>query len=152
MMCLKTQSHESLNMEQITNYVKNGFHYQLVERRGDWVIFRQSAKKDSTAPFGVGMAWEVFRIKVSKGGEMTVKGADGQPVVVKFEPKECPPSDESFGSGVWSCHSLLRAYEKLAEAIESEKINKERRDNSSSVWHVDCMANLRDFCFRAVPE
>lgn len=112
----------------LTTYTKNSFHYQLVERRGDWAIFRQSAKKDSTAPLDVGMAWEVFRIKVSKGGEMTVKGADG-PVVVKFEPKESPPSDESFGSGAWSCCSLSRAYEKLAEAIESEKVNKERRDN-----------------------
>ena len=112
----------------LTEYTKNGFYYQLVERQGDWAIFRQSTIKDSTAPFNVGMAWEVFKIKVSKEAEMTVKNEEGQDVVVKFAPKECAPSNESFGNGAWSCPTLKRAKEKLAEAIENENTNKLKRE------------------------
>jgi hypothetical protein len=115
-------------MEPLTNYQKNGFYYQLVERQGDWAIFRQSTVKDSTAPLNVGMAWEVFKIKVSKEAEMLVKGADGNEVLVKFAPKECAPPNEAFGSYAWSCPTLKRAKEKLQEAIKNEKINKERRE------------------------
>jgi hypothetical protein len=115
-------------MEPLINYTKNKFYYQLVERRGDWAIFRQSAKPDSTAPFDVGMAWEVFKIHVSKEAEMLVKNAEGEELLVKFAPKECAPSNEQFGNGAWSCCSLKRAYEKLEEAIENEKRNKERRE------------------------
>jgi hypothetical protein len=106
-------------MEPLKSYQKNSFYYQLVERSGDWAIFRQSAKPDSTAPFDVGMAWEVFRIKVSKEAEMKVKNKEGEVVVVKFAPKECPPGDEAFGKWAWSCNSLARAREKLREVIES---------------------------------
>ena len=103
-------------MEQIKEYVKNGFYYQLVERENDWVIFRQSTVKDSTSPFHLGMAWEVFKIHVSKEAEMLVKNAEEEEILVKFEPKECPPSNEQFGRGrAWSCPSLERAREKLKE-------------------------------------
>jgi len=109
------------NMEPLKSYQKNGFYYQLVERSGDWVIFRQSTQPDSSAPFDVGMAWEVFRIKVSKEGEMKVKDKDGNETVVKFLPKECPPGNEEFGTNAYSCHSLARAREKLKELIETRK-------------------------------
>jgi hypothetical protein len=112
----------------LTEYQKNSFHYQLVERRGDWAIFRQSGKKDSTAPFDVGMAWEVFKIKVSKYAEWTVTDKDGNKTLLKAEPKECAPSDESFGHYAWSCHTLKRAYEKLEEAMLNEQANKDRRE------------------------
>jgi hypothetical protein len=115
-------------MEPITEYTKNHFYYQLVERRDNWVIFRQSTVKDSKAPFNVGMAWEVFRVKISKEAEMLVKNAEGKEVLVKFEPKECAPSNEEFGHNAWSCPSLERAYEKLEEAMENESVNKERRE------------------------
>lgn len=111
-------------MDQIQTYTKNGFYYQLVERQGDWGIFRQSTVKDSTAPLNVGMAWEVFKIKVSKEGEAIMNG-----VLVKFEAKECAPSNEEIGRGhAWSCPTLKRAQEKLAEAIEKEKLTEERRE------------------------
>lgn len=116
-------------MEPLKSYVKNGFYYQLVERQGDWAIFRQSTVKDSTAPLDMGMAWEVFKIKVSKEAEMLVKDADGKETLVKFAPKECAPSNESFGSHAWSCPTLKRAREKLREAIEKEKSNKQNREN-----------------------
>jgi hypothetical protein len=109
-------------MEPLQKYTKNGFYYQLVDRVGDWAIFRQSGKQDSDAPFDVGMAWEVFRIKVSKEAEMKVKNKEGEIVIVKFAPKECPPGDEAFGRGrAWSCPSLKRAKEKLQEACDSDK-------------------------------
>jgi hypothetical protein len=117
----------------LTSYTKNKFYYQLVERHGDWVVFRQSAKPDSTAPFDVGMAWEVFKIHVSKEAEMLVKNDEGEKVLVKFAPKECAPSNEQFGNGAWSCCSLKRAREKLEEAIENEKRNKERREKRELV-------------------
>lgn len=111
----------------LTNYTKNGFYYQLVERQGDWAIFRQSGKKDSTAPLDVGMAWEVFRIKTSKGGEMTVKNKEGESVTVKFEPKECAPGDNDFGFSAWSCPTLARAREKMAERIAAEHEREEKK-------------------------
>lgn len=114
-------------MESLKNYTKNGFYYQLVERQGDWAIFRQSTVKDSTSPMDIGIAWEVFKIKVSKECEAMMGG-----VLVKFEAKECPPSNESFGNGAWSCHTLERAREKLAEAIKNEALNKEKREARSS--------------------
>lgn len=118
-----------MNLPQLKEYTKNGFHYQLVERRGDWVIFRQGTTKDSTLPMDVGMAWEVFKIHVSKEAEMLVENAEGEKVLVKFAPKECAPSNEDFGRGkAWSCHSLKRAREKIVEAIGNERINKERKD------------------------
>ena len=99
----------------LTEYTKNGFYYQLVERQGDWAIFRQSTVKDSTAPLNVGMAWEVFKVKVSKEAEMLVKDADGKEVLVKFAPKECAPGNEDFGKTAYSCNSLERAKQKLKE-------------------------------------
>jgi len=116
-------------MEQLTNYVKNGFYYQLVERRGDWVIFKQCANKPKpNSDPNCAMAWEVFRIHVSKECEMLVKNKEGKEVLVKFAPKECGPSNEDFGSKAWSCNSLRRAREKLDEAMCNEAINKERRE------------------------
>lgn len=50
---------------------------------------------------------------------MKVKNKEGEVVVVKFAPKECPPGDEAFGKWAWSCNSLARAREKLREVIES---------------------------------
>ena len=120
-------------MEQIRNYTKNGFYYQLVERRGDWAIFRQSGTKDSTAPFDVGMAWEVFKVKVSKYAEWTVTDKEGNKTLLKVEPKECAPGDNDFGHSAFSCPTLKRAYERLAESIENDKMNKERREARASV-------------------
>jgi len=116
-------------MEPLKSYTKNGFYYQLVEREGDWAIFRQSTQPDSKAPLNVGMAWEVFRVYVSKEAEMLVENKEGEKVLVKFAPKECAPSNESFGKNAWSCPTLARAREKLREAIENEKINKQRKEN-----------------------
>jgi hypothetical protein len=115
----------------LTNYTKNGFYYQLVERQGDWAIFRQSSKKDSTTPLDVGMAWEVFKIKVSKGGDMKVKDKDGNPLIIHCEPKECPPGDEMFGSNGWSCHTLARAREKMAERMAAEQEREEEKNRRS---------------------
>jgi hypothetical protein len=118
-------------MSPLTEYTKNGFYYQLVERKGDWVIFRQSTVKDSTAPFDVGMAWEVFKIKVSKEGEMWVTDKEGNKSLIKFEAKECAPGNEDFGRNAFSCPTLKRAREKLEEAIKHEeelvksRVNKE---------------------------
>jgi hypothetical protein len=113
----------------LTNYTKNGFYYQLVERQGDWAIFRQAANRDSELPFDIGMSWEVFKIKVSKGGDMKVKDKEGNPLIIHCEPKECSPGDEMFGRGsAWSCPTLKRAREKLKEAIQNEAQNKERRE------------------------
>ncbi len=120
-------------MTPLTEYTKNGFYYQLVDRQGDWVIFRQSGKENSKAPFDVGMAWEVFKIHISKECEMLVKNAEGKEVLVKFAPKECGPSNEQFGAGAWSCHSLVRAYEKRAEAMAREIENKEKRDARNKI-------------------
>lgn len=117
----------------LTEYTKNGFYYQLVERQGDWAIFRQSTVKDSTSPLDRGMAWEVFKIKVSKEAEWEVTDKEGNKTLLKVEPKECAPSNEEFGRGsAWSCPSLTRAREKLREAIENEKVNKERRETRVS--------------------
>lgn len=119
-------------MEPIVNYTKNGFYYQLVKRQGDWAIFRQSTVKDSTAPLDVGVAWEVFKIKVSKEAEWEVTDKAGNKTLLKVEPKECAPSNEEIGRGrAWSCPTLKRAREKLAEAIENEKLNKQNRENKN---------------------
>jgi hypothetical protein len=114
-------------MEPLMNFQKNGFHYQLVERRGDWAIFKQCAQTPTPDP-KCAMAWEVFRIHVSKEAEMLVKNKEGEQVLVKFEPKECGPSNEQFGNNAFSCNSLQRAYEKLEECIQNEAENKLRRD------------------------
>jgi hypothetical protein len=111
----------------LKEYQKNGFYYQLVERRGDWVIFKQCAQIPTPDP-NKAMAWEVFKIHVSKEAEMMVKNKEGEQVLVKFEPKECGPSNEQFGNGAYSCHSLARAYEKLEECIQNEAENKLRRE------------------------
>ncbi len=116
-------------MEPLTTFVKNHFHYQLVERRGDWVIFKQCMHKpELNSDPNKAMAWEVFKIHVSKEMEGAFKNKEGEEIIVKFEPKECGPSNEDFGSKAWSCNSLRRAYEKLEEAIQNEAVNKERRE------------------------
>jgi hypothetical protein len=120
-------------MEPLTNFIKNGFHYQLVTRKGDWAIFKQCLNKPllESDP-SKGMAWEVFKIHVSKEAEMLVKNVEGKEILIKFEPKECGPSNEDFGRhNAWSCPSLSRAYEKLEEAMLNEQVNKDRREARS---------------------
>ena len=119
-------------MTTLTNFQKNGFYYQLVDRKGDWVIFRQSTRPDSKAPFNVGMAWEVFKIKVSKYAEWLVTDKEGNKTLLKVEPKECAPGDNDFGHSAFSCHTLKRAYQKLEECIQNEAENKLRRENKLS--------------------
>ena len=110
-------------MDKLEYYVKNGFYYELVDRKGDWVIFKQRLEKGRGC-----LAFEVFKIHISKEMDGTFKNKVGEEIIVKFAPKECGPSNEAFGASAWSVKTLERAYEKRAEAMAREIENKEKRD------------------------
>jgi hypothetical protein len=86
-------------------YRKNGFHYELVKRRGDIALFRQCY-----APGDGGFAYEV--IIVQKDPERVI--AD-----VTIPAHERAPGNEEFGKKGWAYVSRERAEAKMTELMKT---------------------------------
>ena len=83
------------------SFSKNGFHYELVIRRGDIAIYKQRLRPGAGC-----LAYEVFKVKMVK--ECTIVGK-------LVEAHEAAPGNEEFGRLGWSYPDLERARNKMKE-------------------------------------
>jgi hypothetical protein len=93
-----------------TTYRKNGYDYELIERKGDTAIFSQ---KDG----GKIIAFEVF--EVIKQKEWSAFGKT-------YPPKETIPPTESWGTNAFTVHSIGLARYK-AEEIQRRVDGREEK-------------------------
>lgn len=88
-----------------TSFRKGGFDFIQILREGDWAIF----KKIRTALWKPHLAhYEVVRIRSHDGFTLAGK---------TFPPAETYPSSEKWGVDGFTCATLARAQEKLAECV-----------------------------------
>lgn len=89
------------------NIRKNRFDYTLVKRSTSNAIYAQNSE-------GNVIAYEVFKIKIVKDGEVFGKFVEGHE---KF------PSDKDFGISAWSCRTLEKANQRFEE-LEKQSLCK----------------------------
>ena len=92
-------------MKPLLEYTKNNYDFTLVERRGDWAIFR-GVKVGVT-----NLNWEVIRIQSHNG--YSLRGLD-------FPPAEYPPSNALWGTDGFTCLSQDAATSRLNLMTQKE--------------------------------
>lgn len=85
-------------MKLLTEYTKNKYTFQLIERDGDFAIFR-GYSKDHSRP-----NWEVIKIQHHDGRDAFGK---------HYDPTEFPPSDAQWGEKGWTAENEEHAREIL---------------------------------------
>lgn len=88
----------------IKNY--DGFTYYMVRRGLKAIVYKQTKNKRT-------VAFEVFRRKISRGGQGTFEGEE-----VTFKPRERWPTGEAFGVWAWS---FTKEEEAMARFEELER-------------------------------
>lgn len=90
-------------MKLLSNEIhKNGYTYLQCFRGEKSAMYRQVDKEDPSKVY----AYEVFKLKINKGGERF-----GQ----VFDDSEAFPNDEAFGKWAWTYSTLTNAIEKFRE-------------------------------------
>jgi len=87
-------------MNKLTEYKRNGFHYKILKRSGDYGLFHGKSKDCET--------FEVIKIQSHNGRAIYGK---------TFPPSEFPPSNEQWGSYGWTFTKC-----KLAEDFFNGKV------------------------------
>jgi hypothetical protein len=85
-------------MKPLLEYIKNQYHFKLVERRGDYAIFAgNKPDKDNTN-------WEVIHLRVTTEGSRIVHDPKtNTDIPISWEAHERPPSDNEWGNHGWTC-------------------------------------------------
>jgi hypothetical protein len=91
------------------SFAKNGFTYEKIMREGNLAIYQQRLRPGAGC-----LAFEVFRVRESKGGTYTVGGK-----TLTAMPAETGPSNEDFGKTAWSYPALERAKAKFRALLEA---------------------------------
>lgn len=99
------------------HHTKHGWRYKLVERNDCAAIYSQSMHPDLPAN-GKASAYEVVILRLQAPRHTGKFNYDGG---------ETLPTDEQWGQLGWTCHTLERAREKLAEVSTPERIEAANR-------------------------
>jgi len=79
---------------------KNGFTFELVERRGDFAVFRKFKERGKSESFET--------VKITRHDGYTIAGKE-------IPPGECYPSSEQWGTHGFTFNDPIAALAKMAE-------------------------------------
>ena len=101
----------------------NGFDYQLIERKGNIVIYSQS-KKDADNDEVIVWGYEVHKVRVSPMGASKFTNSDGSIRNVILPERERLAGNEDFGKYGWACDDLEQAEQVFKEKVMIDEKNQ----------------------------
>lgn len=95
-------------MKHLTEYVKNGYSFKLVQRQGNIAIFL------GTKPNSISQNYEVIKVQTTEAGSrIVVSDKTGESLPIAWEAHERPPGDNQWGTLGWTYGNSKEALSKF---------------------------------------